>query len=249
MHGRSPGAGIAFALVRFIAEFRRMFPVGIRAVRRPFGGFTLIELLVVIAIIAILAGMLLPTLARSKEMGRRIHCTGNLRQVGLAIRLYQDDNAERPPLFLVYPGRNSGVTGPIASNYLEGPKYLGTTNVLICLSDRTKGRIPIDLGWEYFGAPGDFTTSYAYHQGPWQQLNPDGKKWLDDQLNRWGPRFIVAACPWHRHLFSGWIGKQATFSKKTNIRDLALRHDGAVDNFFWPANNWDEEPYSRVRPP
>jgi prepilin-type N-terminal cleavage/methylation domain-containing protein len=130
-----------------------MIPVGVRPVARASSGFTLIELLVVIAIIAILAGMLVPTLARSKEMGRRIHCTGNLKQIGIGIRLYQDENGEKPPLFLVYPGRNSGVTGTIASNYLEGAKYLGTTNSFICLSDRTKGRIPIDLaavepGWQ-----------------------------------------------------------------------------------------------------
>lgn len=212
-------------------------------------GFTLIELLVVIAIIAILASMLLPTLARSREMARRMHCTGNLRQVGIGIRLYQDDHNEKPPLFLVYPGRRSGFPGALASNYLEGPRYLGTTNVFICLSDRTRGRIPFNLGWEYFGAPGDFTTSYAYHMGPVQQLLPEGQRWLADQIARWGPRFIVAACPWHRHLFSGWTSRAGSFTRRTNVRDLALRHDGSVDSFFWPANNWEEEPYTRVRPP
>ncbi|MBL9137400.1 MAG: type II secretion system protein [Verrucomicrobiales bacterium] len=213
--------------------------------------FTLIELLVVIAIIAILASLLTPTLARSKEMGRRTHCTGNMRQVGLGIKMYQDDNNDRPPLFLVYPGKNSGFNSitTIASNYLEGPQYLGTTNVFICASDRTRGRIPIDLGWEYFGGVGDFTTSYAYHMGAPQQLDAAGRQWLQNQLNRWGSRFIVAACPWHRHLFSGWLGKKAVFSQKTNIRDLALRQDGAVDSFFWPVNNWEEEPYTRQRPP
>jgi len=209
--------------------------------------FTLIELLVVIAIIAILAGMLFPLLARSKEQARRMHCTNNLRQIGLGIMMYRDDHGDRPPLYLVNPTNMTyGYTGG-NQPYLE-KGYVENTNSFICASDRTRGRITIDLGWEYFG---DFTTSYAYHLGPWFQTTTEGKTWLEGQLKRWSTRYIVAACPWHRHLFSGWTGSTydpaKSFSRKTNVKDLCLRYDGAVDSFIWPAENWDEEPYVRLR--
>jgi len=76
-------------------------------VYRPKGvaAFTLIELLVVLAVIAILASMLLPVVARVKRKGAQAQCISNLKQTGIAIEMFADDNADMLPGPLVASAR------------------------------------------------------------------------------------------------------------------------------------------------
>jgi prepilin-type N-terminal cleavage/methylation domain-containing protein/prepilin-type processing-associated H-X9-DG protein len=119
-----------------------------RASRRAQRAFTLIELLVVIAIIGVLAALLLPTFGRAKESARGAACIGNLRQVGLALQMYVQENRNRMPYM-----RDRIPDEPPTNNFPSVDKVLagelGNVQVLRCPSDRADlfGRTGSSYSW------------------------------------------------------------------------------------------------------
>ena len=161
----------------------------VRPARCSKRGFTLIELLVVIAIIGILASMLLPSLAGAKERAHVTTCLNNLRQLGIATRLYMDDHggrfppgqvreldpATREPTGRVFPCQQT-LGGRDAAPGLEdcAPRardrvlytYLAPSDVFRCPRDRGQPILPCDCSPKQ--APSNFDklgSSYDYNGG------------------------------------------------------------------------------------
>jgi prepilin-type N-terminal cleavage/methylation domain-containing protein/prepilin-type processing-associated H-X9-DG protein len=114
--------------------------------------FTLIELLVVIAIIAILAAMLLPVLAAAKRRAQRINCVSNIKQVNLALRIWEGDNNNLYPMAvstsaggaeekIACTANNTGgkcLPAGITNIFTCTSNELSTTRILYCPSDNTR---------------------------------------------------------------------------------------------------------------
>lgn len=109
-----------------------------RPCERSRRAFTLIELLVVIAIISILAGLLLPVLAKAKRKAVQIACISNLKQVGLGFRMWADDHEGRFPWQMPIGSGGSQTVPEAWCHYAAASNEFGNPRILRCPSDREK---------------------------------------------------------------------------------------------------------------
>jgi competence protein ComGC len=204
-------------------QFRQIKPVA--AMKPRFShqrnhALTLIEVLVIIAVLAVVVALLLPGLAASKRIPQKINCVSNLKQIGIAFRLWEGDNNSKYPM--VVSVTNGGAmeliaTGNIAACFRVMSNELNTPRILFCPLD-TKAIFATNFG-EGFN---NKNISYFVGLDVTNDTNPQMVLSGDDN-------FAIGSVP----VKSGLL----KFSTNTSIAWFSGRHVAYNSHFWTPARD------------
>lgn len=184
--------------------------------------FTLVELLVVIGVIAVLIGILLPTLARARRAGQSAACLSNLRQIGQAVQMYRNDTGQLP-------------IGAITRNYATGGPALGNVVTISTICEYFAGGMSVH---------DKITTPYYMTEGE-KPLNPYLYK--DLMPETWDGARIPADSRKKRELFrcpadDEGSGGHSGFQLGSDVPGITSPYTAYGTSYFVPMGwNWSRE--------
>jgi len=219
-------------------------------------GFTLIELLVVIAIIAILAAILFPVFAQAREKARQASCESNLKQIGLAFKMYVQDYDEKWPASRAHGNTgdytSAGQTGAIGQDFAYGGwmsnaliPYTKNQQIYKCPSinangfyDPWAGGTATTNGPE----PGSYAFNYASDYGVKEALftNVASSIIMCDSTTAWWDCPYESGCGWRTRDWTWHVNKSFKQTEWHMMKNDYLFEDGHVKANSWDGFTWGQ---------
>ena len=216
-------------------------------------GFTLIELLVVIAIIAILAAILFPVFAKAREKARQASCQSNLKQIGIAFKMYVQDYDEKWPVAaplaccsdgkLGSKGQDFGFDGWVSNALIP---YTKNQQIYICPSlnnngfpdPYSNGGTDTKNGSQQFSYVFNYVSDYGVKESTFTDVS--NAIIMADSTTAWWDCRYESSCGWRTR---DWAWHTAKSQKQTdwhNGQNDFLFEDGHVKSLGWDAVKWGQ---------